>query len=112
MVSDDASLRPGKRGPIPEDVASRIEKKVSKGSDDECWPWAGTLNNYGYGQITIGSRADGSRRIVSAHRIVYEMAHGPIAEGLVIDHQCHNDDPSCDGGRSCAHRRCCNPAHL
>lgn len=41
----------------------------------------------------------------------YELAFGPIPEGAVVDHECHNRDPNCPGG-PCPHRACQNPAHF
>lgn len=58
-----------------------------------CWIWRGSKNKRGYGSINHG----GVRRLV--HRVVYELAHGPIPDGHVIDHLCRK--PSC-----------VNPAHL
>lgn len=49
---------------------------------------------------------------VMSHRAAYELFVGPIADGLTVDHLCHNDDESCLGGTSCMHRRCVNHAHL
>lgn len=43
--------------------------------------------------------------------MAFILANGREPEGSV-DHACHNRDASCEGGRSCPHRRCCNPAHL
>jgi hypothetical protein len=46
-----------------------------------------------------------------AHRAIYEALIGPIPAGKVLDHQCHNADPECDG-RNCWHRACINPWHV
>lgn len=62
---------------------------------DTCWLWTGGTNGErGYGQHTA---ANG--RHVYAHRRSFELANGPIADGLVIDHVCRT-------------RLCVNPAHL
>lgn len=72
-------------------LEQRFWAKVRKTPD--CWQWGAATNSDGYGQI----RADGCMR--PAHRISWEFAHGPIPEGMVIDHRCGN-------------RLCVNPAHL
>lgn len=55
-----------------------------------CWPWLGYLQpSAGYGMH--------GRRL--AHRVAYELAVGPIPQGLELDHLCRN-------------RGCVNPAHL
>ena len=66
-----------------------------------CWEWIGAKRDKkrGYGNIGIGSRTDGTRRSIRAHRFAYESLIGPIPEGLEPDHLCRNP--------------CCvNPAHL
>lgn len=75
--------------------------------DAGCWAWAGALNSQGYGSVGVG---DGVTAL--AHRASWEAANGPIPEGAQIDHTCHNADPECEGGTTCAHRKCINPAHL
>ena len=57
-----------------------------------CWNWQGGKRR-GYGRLTIGSRASGDRRTVSAHRYAFEVFKGPITEGLHVCHSC--DNPSC-----------------
>lgn len=52
------------------------------------------------------------RRLLYVHRFMYERFVGPIPDGYVVDHLCHNADQSCAGGSTCAHRRCANPDHL
>lgn len=57
--------------------------------EDGCWVWTSSFNGDGYAQFS-------SKRV---HRRVYELAVGPIAEGMVLDHLCRN-------------RGCVNPDHL
>ena len=86
------------------DVLDRLSRRSTVVG--ECWLWDGCLNSRGYGCIGI----NGVSRL--AHRVAYEAAKGPIPDGLVIDHLCHNADPSCSGGPTCRHRRCWRPEHL
>ncbi|HEY9370992.1 HNH endonuclease signature motif containing protein [Streptomyces sp.] len=68
-----------------------------------CWLWTASKAD-GYGKFFLNGR------LIYAHRVSYEMANGPIPDGLQIDHRCH-DPEVCEGGR-CVHRSCVNPAHL
>ena len=77
----------------------RFWGKVDKGGPGGCWLWTSTMIPDGYGSFRIGSRVDGTRRRVLAHRFAYELLVGPIPEGLTLDHLCRV-------------RRCVNPVHL
>ena len=71
-----------------------LERFFSKVSgEDGCHTWQGTMNTYGYGHFVV------SKKIYRAHRLAYMIAHGSIADGMQIDHTCHN-------------RACVNPEHL
>ncbi len=79
-------------------LEARFWSKVNRLADDECWLWTASVDTRGYGQINC----DGVAK--RAHRIAWELAHGPIPEGVghhgtVVMHKCDN-------------RLCCNPAHL
>ncbi len=62
-------------------------------TEQGCLEWRGYCNPYGYGEIRIGGK------LYKTHRYAFELAHGPIPEGLVICHRCDNPP-------------CCNPEHL
>lgn len=66
------------------------------GGVDACWLWTGGKQAAGYGTISI----DGQQ--VGTHRYSYQLAYGPIPDGLFV---CHN----CPGGDTPS---CVNPAHL
>jgi len=83
----------------------RFWLSVEKRGPGECWPWTKSVND-GYGHLNVLGR------LVPAHRFSYELAFGPISDGRVIDHACHNPDLECPGGAACHHRRCVNPVHL
>ena len=70
-----------------EDLASRTEL------DGECWRWTGAHIPTGYGHV----KHEGKTRGV--HRVMYELTHGSIPDGMDIDH-------------SCFVRDCINPNHL
>lgn len=72
------------------DLATRFWSYVDKTGD--CWEWTGGCEQ-GYGRLKI----DG--RMVLAHRLSYEMAHGSIDSELTVDHLCYNPP-------------CVNPSHL
>lgn len=71
--------------------SERFWAKVEK--TDSCWNWTGTKSTRGYGRMFL----DGGYMLV--HRFSYQTANGPIGEGLVIDHMCHNTS-------------CVRPSHL
>ena len=54
-----------------------------------CWKWIGGKSQ-GYGRLQIGSRTDGSRRKVLAHRVSYELLVGKVPKGRELDHLCRN----------------------
>lgn len=62
---------------------------------DGCWEWqAARSGSLGYGSFGIGSRTDGTKRRVFAHRLSWELWHGePPPSGLKVCHQC--DNPPC-----------------
>jgi HNH endonuclease len=83
-----ASERPAK--PLDRAVLAFFRRLAPEG---ECLLWTGYVTKDGYGVARLGGPP------THAHRIAYELAYGPIPEGLHVDHLCRN-------------RACVNPDHL
>lgn len=81
---------PGPRGRRP--FMDRLFARVDASGD--CWEWTGGLDTKGYGHVALPSGTT-----TGAHRAVYELLVGPVADGLQLDHLCRN-------------RTCVNPDHL
>ncbi len=75
-------------------VDARFWNKVDTEVDPwECCLWTAHRLSYGYGTHWLG----GKKR--TAHSVAYELAFGPIPDGLQVCHDCDNPP-------------CCNPNHL
>lgn len=76
--------------------AERFWAKVRvppEGDETSCWQWLGATNRQGYGVFMVGSKVDGTRRTVLAHRFAWELVNGPLPDGVVLLHEC--DNPPC-----------------
>lgn len=90
-------LKPGPGGfadPLAE-FHARVDRS---GGPDACWPWTGTLTQFGHGKMSFILPPFGPN--ATTHRVAFFLANGwlPPAPRL-IRHSCDNAP-------------CCNPAHL
>ena len=75
------------RHPLAERLAARLVR-----TDSGCLEWTGATLK-GYGQIGDGGK------ILYTHRVAYELAYGPLPDGMNACHTCDNPP-------------CCEPEHL
>lgn len=80
-------------------VIDKFWSKVKCRGADECWPWMGAKNSYGYGAYWFRCPNTGIGRYFLAHRVAWALTHGEPDRDLVVRHQCHS-------------KWCCNPNHL
>lgn len=83
---------PSPQWTLEERLERRIDRSGPPFNGTPCWLWTGCLSR-GYGGLMYRGE------FKPAHRWTYEVRHGPIPDGLQIDHLCRN-------------RACVNPAHL
>lgn len=62
------------------------------------WLWTGAVDKDGYGQFKVVDD-DGVARQHKAHRVAYQLSHGPIPEGADVLHHCDTEN-------------CVRPSHL
>ena len=67
---------------------------VEVGTDEECWTWTGTRHSEGYGRFRVAPYTR-----TQAHRVAYQLHHGPLSSSQELHHVCEN-------------KLCCNPHHL
>lgn len=80
------------RNPKGTPTLNRIMSRVVKNAETGCWLWTGGRSG-DYAVINIDHR---THRV---HRWLYEHRHGPIPEGMDLDHLCRV-------------RACVNPDHV
>lgn len=80
---------------LPANMQSKIQLELCPVADlpGLCWGWTGAVQSRGYGSVGHNGR------VVSTHRLAYELLVGPIPDDMTIDHLCRN-------------KRCANPQHL
>lgn len=84
---------------LAERILTRVEhRQASELVETPCWVWLGaTTKPDGYGRIQ--AQAIGVAQHTLVHRATWVDRHGPVPDGLELDHVC-------------GIRRCCNPDHL
>jgi hypothetical protein len=65
----------------------RFISRIAPANENGCTLWTGGTFADGYGCVVI------SRRAKRAHRLAWELHHGPIPDGLLVCHMC--DTPLC-----------------
>lgn len=83
------------RGHAPKrPMADRFWEKVDKTTghiaarmESECWLWTASKTTVGYGKFAI-DKVGRKAVLRDAHRVSWELANGPIPDGLWILHRC------------------------
>lgn len=78
----------------------RVLLALQVDSESGCWLWTKSRDLGGYGHTWIGSKLEGTKRMVRVHRFVFqELRDVTLPRDIVLDHLCRV-------------RHCANPGHL
>ena len=78
--------------------AERFWNKVNRRGPDDCWEWTAASKSGKWRYGILGQPERGSAPEL-AHRVSWELHHGPIPDGMNVLHRCDNPP-------------CVNPNHL
>lgn len=81
---------------VPDRVIERVRDHVAMGPKG-CWISTYSVANHGYAQV--GWHDENGRWVTLCHRVIWIAEHGPIPDGMTVDHLCNT-------------RRCFRPDHL
>jgi hypothetical protein len=87
--------------PVTSKLRTRFFRKFRKPNDHDCWPWHGSTNGRGHGQLGFSIKA-GHRVIhipIVASRISWQLYYGEIPLDSLVLHLCND-------------LSCVNPTHL
>lgn len=64
-------------------LAARLDRRAAMRGT--CRVWTGERTRGGYGVVIVSTRP---KRVRPAHRLAWELAHGPIPDGMNVLHRC------------------------
>lgn len=96
---------------LKQDDWQRFLSYVAAPNEEGCELWTGGIVQ-GYAKFPIVPKQGVKTKDVSAARFRWEKERGEISAGMTIEHDCHTQHQTCEGGTDCVHRRCVNLDHL
>src|SRR5690242_5722933 len=85
-IARDVVIRRAEK--VRQNLEVRFQKYVLPEPNSGCWIWTGASAGHGYGVLVVGSRLDGSRKMMGAHRLSWLMFRGLIPDGYEVCHHC------------------------